>query len=447
MSTPMPDVATDMAEERVSRSAWGLLFFLTALNILNFVDRMIIASVAPLLMADLHLSRAQIGLLTGFGFVFFYTLVGLFLGMAADRYRRLPLIGAGLVLWSAMTAVSGWARSFIQLAIPRIFVGVGEATLTPASISMLSDAFPPRRLGFAIGVYYAGIPLGLATALISSSYIAPRFGWRFAFFALGVLGLIATACLAFLKEPQRRRAAAAKDGSAAPAPRPSFHVLLRDLSGALVGRPALTLALLGGALLCYGSGAALLGVTWLVEERGFAYADAAFRAGVVAVIAGFAGNVAGGMFADACARRFRNGRLWSLVILTAFLTIPAWLFYSVTPGTPLFYACWLLTSAGTTAWFGPLFSTYQELSPLQTRSTIVAFALLVLNLLGVGPGPLITGMIGDARGLGYGLLISVVITAFAIIPFALAARSEGKRLEGKSLEGKSLEGKSMEQYS
>lgn len=419
----MSTATKDVVEERVSRAAWALLFYLTALNILNFVDRMIIASVAPLLMADLHLNRAQIGLLTGFGFVFFYTLVGLFLGMAADRFRRLPLIGFGLVLWSAMTAVSGWARSFIQLAIPRIFVGIGEATLTPASISMLSDAFPPRRLGLAVGVYYAGIPLGLAIALISSSFIAPRYGWRFAFFALGVLGLIATACLAFLKEPQRRAV------TVGIAPRPSIGELLRDLGQALVKRPALSLALLGGALLCYGSGAALLGVTWLVEERGFKYADAAFRAGVVAVIAGFAGNVAGGAFADWCARRFRNGRLWSLVMMTAFLVIPAWLFYSIQPGTPLFYACWLLTSAGTTAWFGPLFSTYQELSPLRTRSTIVAFALLVLNLLGVGPGPLITGMIGDARGLGYGLLISVVITAFAIIPFALAARSEGKRAE------------------
>jgi MFS family permease len=359
-------------------------------------------------------------------------LVGLFLGMAADRFKRLPLIGAGLVLWSAMTAVSGWARSFVQLAIPRVFVGVGEATLTPASISMLSDAFPPRRLGFAIGVYYAGIPLGLATALISSSYIAPRFGWRFAFFALGVLGLIATACLTFLKEPQRRhKAAAAAHGSAAPAPRPSMRELLRDLWGALVARPALPLSLLGGSLLCYGSGAALLGVTWLVEERGFSYADAAFRAGVVAVIAGFAGNVGGGMFADWCARRFRSGRLWSLVIMTAFFSVPALVFYTATPGTPLFYGCWLLTSAGTTAWFGPLFSAYQELSPLQTRSTIVAFALLVLNLLGVGPGPLITGMIGDVRGLGlgYGLLISLGVTTLAIIPFALAARSEGKRME------------------
>src|SRR5688572_2446928 len=201
MSTP----TTDAAVEPVSRSAWGLLFFLTALNILNFVDRMLIASLAPLLIKDLGLSRAQIGLLTGFGFVFFYTFVGLLLGMAADRFRRLPLIAMGVALWSAMTALSGLARSFIQLAIPRIFVGIGEATLTPAALSMLGDAFPRRRQGLAVGVYYAGIPLGLATALISSSLIAPRYGWRFSFYALGILGLIATVFLAVLREPPRRR--------------------------------------------------------------------------------------------------------------------------------------------------------------------------------------------------------------------------------------------------
>ena len=423
----MQTLTPDPAAEKVSRSAWGLLFFLTALNILNFVDRMLITSLAPLLIADLGLTRAQIGLLAGFGFVFFYTFVGLFLGLAADRFRRFPLIAAGVALWSAMTALSGWARSFIQLAIPRIFVGVGEATLTPASLSMLSDAFPPRRLGLAIGVYYAGIPLGLAVALISSSLIAPRYGWRVSFFALGLIGLLATLLLLVLKEPQRRKSLVASEAAAPPKVKPPVGELVRDLLQTLVKRPALALALVGGSLLCYGSGAALHGVTWLVQERGFKYADAAFSAGIVAVLAGFLGNLAGGVFGDFCERRFRAGRLWSLVIMTAFFTVPAWIFYSSTPGTPLFYICWFFTSAGTTAWFGPLFSAYQELSPVHTRSTMVAFALLVLNLLGVGPGPLITGMIGDVRGLSFGLLVSLVVTAFAIVPFALAARSEAAR--------------------
>ncbi len=425
MSTSNPEADV----ESVPRSAWTLLFFLTALNVLNFVDRMLIASLAPLLIKDLGLTRAQIGLLAGFGFVFFYTFVGLFLGVAADRYRRFPLIAAGLALWSGMTALSGFARSFIQLAIPRIFVGIGEATLTPAALSMLGDAFPARRLGMAIGVYYAGIPVGLALALISSSIIAPRYGWRVSFFVLGIIGLVATLFLFILREPERRRAVAARDAAdpLVPVARPTVRELLRDLMRAMVQRPALPLALAGGSLLCYGSGAALHGVTWLVEERGFVYADAAFRAGIVAVSAGLLGNLAGGLFGDACARRFAGGRLWSLVIMTAFFSIPAYLYYSTTPGTPLFYVCWFFTSAGTTAWFGPLFSAYQELAPVHARSTMVALALLVLNLLGVGPGPLITGMLGDARGLSYGLLMSLAVTALAIIPFALAARSESRR--------------------
>ena len=211
----MTQLAPDDASAPVSRAAWGLLFFLTSLNVLNFVDRMLIASLAPLLIADLGLTRAQIGLLAGFGFVFFYTLVGLFLGIAADRYRRFPLIAAGLALWSGMTALSGWARNFVQLAIPRIFVGIGEATLTPAALSMLGDAFPVRRLGLAIGVYYAGIPLGMALALISSSLIAPRFGWRVSFWALGLLGLLATGLLLVLREPERRRLATTTADAAA----------------------------------------------------------------------------------------------------------------------------------------------------------------------------------------------------------------------------------------
>jgi predicted MFS family arabinose efflux permease len=420
----MPAIAADDAIEPVPASSWGLLAFLTALNILNFVDRMLIASLAPLLIKDLGLTRAQIGLLAGFGFVFFYTFVGLFLGVAADRFKRFPLIGIGLALWSAMTALSGFARSFVQLALPRVFVGVGEATLTPAALSMLGDAFPRRRLGLAIGVYYSGIPLGLAVALISSSFIAPRYGWRVSFFALGIVGLLATVLLFVLREPARRKAITTRG---VPEPRPSVRELLRDLGRALVERPALVFALAGGSLLCYGSGAALHGVTWLVEERGFRYADAAFRSGVVAVFAGFLGNLAGGAFSDFCAKRFPAGRLWSLAIMTAFFTIPAWLFYSVVAGSPLFYVCWFFTSAGTTAWFGPLFSTFQELSPVRARSTMVAFALLVLNLLGVGPGPLITGMIGDRRGLSYGLLVSLVVTAMAMIPFVFAARSERTR--------------------
>jgi MFS family permease len=99
-------------------------------------------------------------------------------------------------------------------------------------------------------------------------------------------------------------------------------------------------------------------------------------------------------------------------------------FYRATPGTPLFYLCWFFAAAGTSAWFGPLFAAIQELSPAHTRSSMVAFALLVLNLAGVGPGPLVTGILGDARGLTFGLIASLGVVALAVVPFALAARHQ-----------------------
>jgi MFS family permease len=411
----MPSALDDAANAgRVSAYAWRLLLFLTALNILNFVDRMLIASLAPLLIADLGLTRAEIGLLAGFGFVFFYSFVGLFLGLAADRFRRIPLVTAGLALWSAMTALSGWARSFVQLAIPRIFVGVGEATLTPSALSMLGDAFPPKRLAMASGVYYAGIPLGTAVSLIASSYVAPRYGWRACFYLLGVIGLVAAAALYFFPEPPRRGAVTTS--------RVTLGGLVADLVLALKSRRELVLALVGGSMLVYGSGAALLVVTWLVEERGYDYPSAAFRAGVVAVFAGFFGNLAGGAFADACAKRRPNGHLWSLIPMTAFFVPVTIAFYTLEPGTPLFFVCWFFAAAGTSSYFGPLFASLQQLAPAHTRSTVIAFGLLVMNLLGVGPGPLVTGWLGDERSLTTGLVSSQAIVALAVIPFALAAR-------------------------
>jgi MFS family permease len=409
-------------ERVVDRAAVALLLYLTLLNVLNFVDRTLIASLGPLLIADLGLSRTEIGLLAGFGFVFFYTLVGILLGLAADRWPRLRLLAGGLALWSAMTAISGLAKSFVHLAIPRIFVGIGEATLTPSALSMLGDAFPRRRLGLATGVYYTGVPLGMATSLLVGSVVAPRFGWRACFYLLGGLGLLAVLGLRFFREPERRQASPPAGAPEDPARSPAIRDLLRDVGRALTRRRELLFVLLGGAFLCYGSGSAMLSVTWLVEERGYPYARAALLAGSMAVGAGILGNLAGGLFGDLCARRFRNGRLWSLAAMTAFFTPIGLAFYSMAPGTPLFFACWFVTSAGTSAWFGPLFAAIQELSPSHTRSTMIAFGMLVINLLGVGPGPLVTGMIGDSRSLTLGLLSSLLVAGLAIPAFAIAAR-------------------------
>ena len=426
MSLSVP-AANDLPHEsRPNASAWRLLAVLTALNVLNFVDRLLIAALAPLLIAELGLSRAQIGLLAGFTFVVFYSVVGLFLGLAADRWRRIPLVSAGLALWSAMTAFSGAARSFAGLALPRLFVGVGEATLAPAALSMLGDRFPPRRLATATGIYYAAIPLGSAIGLIASSWIAPRWGWRSCFYVLGAVGLVAAIALRAVREPARRGAATDSRAPGPPAPAapvpPKIAELAAEAARGLVGRRELLLALVGGALLCYGASSAAHVVTWLVEERGYGYANAALSAGIVAVFAGLTGNLAGGAFGDLCARRRPRGHLYSLIPMTLFVTPFGVAFCLLPPGTPLFHLCWFVATAGASAFFGPLFAAVQELSAPHLRGSTLAVALLAVNLLGVGPGPLVTGLVGDAHGLTAGLLSSFAIAAVAVLPIALALR-------------------------
>jgi MFS family permease len=404
----------------VSPAAWRLLAVLTAFNVLNFIDRWLVAGLAPLLMADLGLNRAQIGLLVGFAFVVFYTLMGLVLGAAADRLPRRTLIGWAVALWSAMTALSGAARGFVQLAVARVLVGVGEAALTPAGLGMLGDAFPRRRLALATGVYYAGIPLGTAASLVLAGWAAPRYGWRVCFYALGVLGLVSLALLALVRDPPRRAGSAETTSLR--------HVAL-ELASLLRGRSELLLVMLGGSALVYASAAALHTVTWLVQERGMPYAAAAYRTGALTAAAGFLANPVGGWVADQCQKRLRGGRLWSLVFLTLFFAPFCVAFLLLPSSSPLFYVCWFFSAASATAYFGPLFAAVQELAPQRARSSAVALTLLVANLLGVGPGPWITGLIGDRFSLTAGLLLSIGVSVLGVAAFAVAARRIARGVE------------------
>jgi MFS family permease len=409
-----PSATPPGADAPVTGQAWRLLALLTALSVLNFVDRQLIASLAPLLIDELGLTRAQIGLLAGFAFVVFYTVSGLFLGMIADRSPRLRLIALGLALWSAMTAASGAAQRFAHIAAARVLVGIGEATLTPAALSILGDVFPRSRLGLATGIYYAGIPMGTALSLLVAGWIAPAHGWRVCFYVLGLLGLALVGVLWVIPEPPRR---AIHVSTVAPGAR----AIIAALCDALNHGPALVLVLLGGTALTFWASANLLNITWLVQERGFDFRRAAFTAGFIAAAAGFLGNLFGGWFGDWCAGRWRGGRAWSMAIMSLALAPAGAVFFLMPTSSPFFYACWFLTSASTTAWFGPLFAAIQHLAPPAIRSTTVAFALLVLNLFGVGPGPWITGLIGDASSLTRGLVLAAGVQLAAAVPLVLAA--------------------------
>lgn len=418
--SPLPDT------ERPTAAAWSLLALLVVLNVLNFVDRNLISSVAPFLISELGLTRAQIGLLQGFGFVVFYTVMGVILGAAADRWHRPRLVAAGLALWSTVTAISGLAQSFVHLLIPRMFVGAGEATLTPASLSMLAETFPASRRAFAVGAYYAGVPIGAGLGLVIASVLVPTLGWRSCFYVLGGVGLVFVVALLFVREPRDVRRAAGAPAAAVP----TLSSILADLKLALRTSPALWLVMLGGSGVAYASGAAIHAVTWIVQERGVPFGDAAFRGGVIIATAGLTGNFLGGWFADLCRQRWPGGRLWSLAI-TCIVFSPISLAFVLAPaGTPMFYALWFLTNVGLSTWYGPVFAGTQDLAPASVRASIIGVALLVTNVLGVSPGAYITGAIGDASSLTRGLIVSTGVCFASAIPFALAARRmdrEGRR--------------------
>ena len=396
-------------------SAWGLLAGLTALNVLAYIDRQLIVTLAPLLMEDLGLTRAEIGLLVGAAFIVVFAGLNLLLGAAADRFSRPRLIAAGLAVWSTATALTGAARGFGQLAVIRMFVGVGEATLSPAGLSMLGDRFPPHRRGLASSVFYAGIPLGFAVSFLLAGSIGPWLGWRACFVILGVVGVIAVAAVALMKDPARR-------GVAREAPRATAGELARSLRHALVAKPAIGLVSLSGALLGFMSSASQHTITWLVQERGFEYSRAAFVSAGMVAGGGLLGGVVAGALTDWGRRRHPAGRLVVFAILAGLALPVGAAFYTLSPSSLLFLPAWFLTQAWMMGWFGPLFAALDELAPPGRRASVLGFGLLVTNLLGVATGPWVAGLIGDRVSLTAGLLVGLAVGTLAIIPLLLAAR-------------------------
>jgi len=395
------------------RPAWGLLAALTALNVLSYVDRQLIVTLAPLLMSDLGLSRGQIGLLVGASFIVAFAGLNFAMGAAADRVGSRPrLIAAGLGVWSTATALTSVARRFSDLVLLRAAVGVGEATLSPAALSMLSDRFPLSRLGFASSVFYAGIPVGFGLSFLLAGWIGPWLGWRACFVFLGVAGIVAIAAVVALRDPRRRGVAPAEPGGSGEP---------RGLSAALVERPSIVLLGLAGAFFAFTSAASQHTITWLVEDRGIPYGRAAFLSAGIVAGAGLLGNVLFGVASDRARRRHPAGRIVVSAIFAASGLALAAVFYSMPASSALFVPLWFGVGLWMLGWFGPILAALSEAAPPGRRGGVIGFGLLAVNLLGVAPGPWVTGMIGDRAGLTTGLLVSLAVGALGLVPLLGAA--------------------------
>lgn len=395
-------------------NAYRLLFFLTLLNLLNFVDRQLIASFANFIVPDLGLTDTQYGFLTTVPFIVFYSIAGLFMGVLADMVNRPKLIAFGVVLWSIFTALTGAAKGFISMALPRMFIGIGESILTPTSMSLLSDSFPSKKMGFAAGFYYMGVPIGVGVSLLIAGYLGESLGWRNCFYLLGLLGLVLGLCALLFKDRNRKSNVSGNEKPTLS--KESTLNIIRTLIKALKASSALRFTIIAGVFYHIILGASGFEQLWLVQERGFERSQIAQLVGWIGVFAGLSGNLIGGLLSDWWQENTSQGRPMFLFWL-ALLTLPVGIFYRfVEPGSVIFWTGIIIGYFQLGCFFGPTFSTVQELVPENIKATVVSFYILSLNLIGLTIGSLGGGFCADLlRSSGYSEPYTIMLVIFSII--------------------------------
>ncbi|MDE0349083.1 MAG: MFS transporter [Gammaproteobacteria bacterium] len=381
-------MATDAQGPGLRSGGAGFLAFLTFLNVINFVDRQLLASFANWIVPELGLTNTQFGLLTGLVFIFFYSVMGLFMGTLVDRMNRTRLIAGGVGLWSGLTAVSGMAQGFLSLALPRVFIGVGESILTPAAMSLFGDRYPARWLGVATGIYGLGVPIGIASSLFIVAYLEPILGWRGCFYALGAIGVVLAAAMWFVKETPRVQRRAAQTSSA-----PSFRELMLGLLSVLRHSPSLSMTVLGAVSFTLLLGASAFEQLWFVRERGFDRSEIAEISAWYAIFGGIIGTLVGGYGGDIFMRRTGIGRpmflFWIMLVLAPFNVA----LRIVEPDSLLFWAGVFFIYFQLGVFYGPTFATVQELTPPRMRGTVVAFCILMLQMFGAAAGATVAGLV------------------------------------------------------
>jgi len=376
------------------RYAWYVVGVLMVASTLSFVDRQILSLLVEPIRGDLGLSDTQVSLLQGGAFTVTYVVMGFPIGRLADRASRRLIIAAGISAWSVMTAACGFAQTFWQLAATRMGVGIGEATLSPAGYSMMSDYFRRHRLPLAMSVYSMGIYIGSGLALILGGAALklvsglppleiPGIGamrpWQMAFVVVGLPGVLVAALIRTLREP-RRLGSRVGQGQSAP-----LSELLR-----FIGHNRWTIsAHFGGIslLTLYGYAALAWMPTFLIRTYGFTPEQAGFAMGPILMIFGTLSALFGGWFAGRLMTRgFADGPMRAAAMGSTALFPIAVASYLMPTGT-LFLVMMVPAMFLGSMHFGIAPAMMQLITPNELRGQMSAIMLLVTTLIGLGLGP------------------------------------------------------------
>ena len=405
------------------------LVLLLVIYTLNYLDRQVANIVAEPIKAELHLSDTQLGLLTGLAFVVFYTLLGIPLARLADseRTNRPVLIAICLAAWSVMTAACGLATNFTQLILARIGVGVGEAGCSPAAHSLISDTVPREQRASAMAFYSMGIPFGKLFGLLIGGVVANALGWRMSFLVVGIPGaVLALGTWKMLPEPR-----IARNANPATAARNNGASTMASL-GKLLPIRTFWITCMAAAFmtfLSYGQ-TSFLG-SFLIRVHHVNVGQAGIMLGLALGGAGAVGTYYGGKVTDHYAAKDRR----AYVIVPAIASLVGLVLFvlAVLAGN-LWLALGTLAvaTALTSVWYGPTFALFQNLVQPPQRAMAAAVSLLLMNLIGLGLGPLTFGMLSDAfsksglgpaEGLRYALVAGSFTSLIAIVLYVVAAKT------------------------
>jgi MFS family permease len=421
---------------------WGTVLVLVAAYAVSLLDRQIVALLVEPVRADLGINDKQIGIVQGLAFGLCYATLGLPLGWMADRVHRLRLIAGGIIMWSLMTMACGLAQNFHQLLLARAGVGIGEAALVPASVSLLSDLFSAQRRALPMSVFTAGLSIGTGFSLIiGGSFVAyaqhgvenfPLIGawlaqnhpWQTVFILSGLIGFPVAAIVLCLKEPARTSSPAITSSNPAGLTR-YFRSHWRVLA-----------PILGATTLLFVFSNANNGWMPSIFVRGFGWqAKDVGILGIPIALTSLVGNVGGGLLTNWLAKKGHANAPLLTMVLGAGVFVPITILAPLSPTAPIALFGVPLIYFGIALWAGIATTTYVGVVPAHMRGRIVALYLLLGNLIGLGLGPLVVGTLLDDvfqdRNM-VGPSLSIVGAVF-VLPAFLLLRSVRRRYAERAL--------------
>ena len=407
------------ASPAYSNYVLGILF---VVYVFNFVDRQVMSVFIGPIKEEFGVSDTAMGLLVGFAFALLYTIAGIPIARWADRGNRRNIIAIGLAVWSAMTVLSGMAKSFTLLAVARVGVGVGEAAGSPPAHSLIADYFPLNRRATALAMYASGAFFGSGLAYLGGGYLREYFDWRTAFMVVGAPGiLIAIVLRLTVKEPPRGFSeVGARDDSTS-----TFKETLKFL----MGSRSWVLLMAGFSLVSLTGYAVLM---WGYEFFGRVHGMTPIRIGqwmgLIVGVGGSVGTILGGVLVDRVAQKsLRLGiKIPVWVTLTGFPLGVVFLLAASPMQSLLFFAPFYVLL---NVYIPAMYAANQALAKLRMRATASAIMLFVVNIVGAGLGPLIVGMLSDyfrpqygIEGIRYALVVSLGIGAVGGVLLLLSSR-------------------------